>query len=485
MVLDEHKSKMGEHWEFRMPVQTNSKPTLPEGFVVRGATMDDLEAIVDLWNDYWEPLVGVRKINIDDAHALMTMPGFDMCSSTRTVWSPGRKLVGCIIVRDLSSPPVHPDVLGCVYPSFEGQGIGTYLVTWAEERAREAIARVPDGVRVAMHLTTSPEHQPTTRLFEKLGIHAIRYSWFMVADLATAPPEPIWPENIVLSTYKDQPDLRAVFRVIDDAFRDHWGYVDRPEEERFERFQYQLEHDKDFDPSLWFLAMDGDEIAGLAGCSPKTGDDVEMGFVNVLGVRRPWRRRGLGLALLQHAFGEFRRRGKSRVGLGVDADSLTGATRLYQKAGMQVARQLVTYEKELRPGKELGTQSIKNQLGNEAVEKINLGQRFALFDEFWAPKIVGELNGQYIKLAKLKGEFVWHHHEAEDELFLVVKGRLIIKLLGRDIVLEENELCIIPRGVEHKPLAEEETQILLFEPVSTRNTGNVRTEQTIDRQERI
>jgi mannose-6-phosphate isomerase-like protein (cupin superfamily) len=114
------------------------------------------------------------------------------------------------------------------------------------------------------------------------------------------------------------------------------------------------------------------------------------------------------------------------------------------------------------------------------MEKVNLAEKFGLFDEYWSPKIVGELNGQHVKLAKLKGEFIWHHHEAEDELFLVVKGQLVIELREQDVVLEEGEFFIVPRGVEHKPVAEEEVHVLLFEPKSTLNTGNVRNERTVE-----
>jgi len=116
------------------------------------------------------------------------------------------------------------------------------------------------------------------------------------------------------------------------------------------------------------------------------------------------------------------------------------------------------------------------------MEKVNLAGKFGLFQEYWSPKIAGELNDSYLKLAKLKGEFVWHHHEAEDELFLVVKGRLVIKLRDRDISLDEGEFVIIPRGVEHCPIAEEEVHVLLLEPKSTVNTGNVRSERTVGEQ---
>ena len=113
------------------------------------------------------------------------------------------------------------------------------------------------------------------------------------------------------------------------------------------------------------------------------------------------------------------------------------------------------------------------------MEKINLSDKLNLITEYWRPRIAGELNGQQVKLAKLKGEFVWHHHENEDELFLVLKGRLIIKLPSEEVVLNEGEFFIVPRGVEHQPVAQEEVHLLLFEPASTLNTGNIQNERTV------
>jgi mannose-6-phosphate isomerase-like protein (cupin superfamily) len=119
------------------------------------------------------------------------------------------------------------------------------------------------------------------------------------------------------------------------------------------------------------------------------------------------------------------------------------------------------------------------------MEKVNLSEKFGLIGDYWSPKIAGELNGQYVKLAKLKGEFVWHHHENEDELFLVVKGQLTLKFRDKDVILREGEFLIVPRGVEHKPVAHEEAQVLLFEPKSTLNTGNIKGERTVEDLERI
>jgi mannose-6-phosphate isomerase-like protein (cupin superfamily) len=119
------------------------------------------------------------------------------------------------------------------------------------------------------------------------------------------------------------------------------------------------------------------------------------------------------------------------------------------------------------------------RLKEHDMEAVNLVERLGRFNEYWSPKVVGELNDFHVKLVKVQGEFVWHHHEMEDEMFLVVKGRLLIQLRDRDIWLEEGEFTIIPKGVEHKPVAEEEAHVLLLEPKSTLNTGNVVNERTV------
>jgi mannose-6-phosphate isomerase-like protein (cupin superfamily) len=120
-----------------------------------------------------------------------------------------------------------------------------------------------------------------------------------------------------------------------------------------------------------------------------------------------------------------------------------------------------------------------------SVEKVNIREKLALFDEWWKPKIAGELNGQHVKLVKFLGEFVWHHHDEEDELFLVVKGRFRMEFRDGEVWVEEGEFIVVPRGVEHRPVAEEEAHVLLFEPASTLNTGNVRNERTVTELDRI
>ena len=121
----------------------------------------------------------------------------------------------------------------------------------------------------------------------------------------------------------------------------------------------------------------------------------------------------------------------------------------------------------------------------KCIEKVNIAEKFKQIGDDWKPYIVAELNGQYVKLDKLKGAFIWHHHKDEDEMFLVIKGRLRMEFIDKHLWLDEGEFVVVPRGVEHRPVAEKEAHILLFEPASTLNTGNIQNERTLKKLERI
>lgn len=331
---------------------------LPEGYVMRPARLDDIEAAVAMFNAYARRMVGADQFTAEEYRKEWTVPGVNLDTDVRVVVAPDGQVVGCMEVWDLWAPHVRVNLWMRVHPEHEDKGIGESLVRWAEGRARQAIAKAPVGARVSMMTGVQEEDKASLWVFEQAGLQRIRYSWRMVIDMQAAPPKPERPQGIVVRPMRVGQDKRAVLQAVRDAFRDHWGYVELPFEDEYSFWQHHVFSDDDFDPTLWFLAMDGDRIAGISLCRQKADDDPEMGWVNTLGVLRPWRRKGLGLALLRHTFDEFYRRGKRRVGLGVDAQSLTGATRLYEKAGMHVARVYRTYEKELRPGKELSTQAV-------------------------------------------------------------------------------------------------------------------------------
>jgi mycothiol synthase len=195
------------------------------------------------------------------------------------------------------------------------------------------------------------------KLFEKLGYKHLRSSYHMLIEMDAPVPDPMFPEGITLRTYQTEADAEAIYLAVEDSFRDHFGFVEEPLEQGLKRFKH-FWLGEDADKTLLFMAMDGDQVAGINLCREHSFDDPDMGWVGTLGVRRPWRKRGLGLALLRHSFNEFYRRGKRKVGLGVDAQNLTGALRLYEGAGMHVHQTFDQYEKELRPGVEISTQTL-------------------------------------------------------------------------------------------------------------------------------
>jgi mycothiol synthase len=329
------------------------------GYQIRPAQMDDIEAAVDMFNAFSLHTIGAAEVTVDDLRAEWVLPQFDLEKSTRIAVTPEGQIAGYVEVWDIQELPVRIWVWGRVHPEHENRGLGSSLMRWADARARQALNRVPDDLRVVYQAGTLSNYEPACRLFENLGMQLARHFWTMVIDMDGAPSVPAWPEAVKVRSMLPGEE-RAVIQAVRDSFRDHWGYVEQPFEQEFERWQHFMANDKDFDPALWYLAMDGAEIAGVSLCRLKSHEDPEMGWVNVLGVRRPWRKRGLGLALLQHSFAELQQRGQQRVGLGVDASSLTGATRLYEKAGMRVLRQFDNYEKELRPGRDVSTQSVED-----------------------------------------------------------------------------------------------------------------------------
>lgn len=333
------------------------KNSLPEGYCSRPAKMDDLEAAVEMFNIDSRRMVGVDKFLLQETGSEWQAPGFNQETDSQVVLSPEGCLVGYYHVWDLK-PHVTMSCWGRVHPEHTNLGIGSYLLEWAHGRACQGISKAPPEARIVMRCSSIALNQAAQELFKEADMELVRYMLRMVIELDRKPPEPQWPPEIEVHTLRVGQDEWELTKAVIEAFRDHWGFVERPMEEEYEMWMHFIENNDDYDPSLLFLAWDGDQIAGASCCWPFSHDDPDMGWVDELAVRRPWRKQGLGLALLQHTFGEFYARGVKRVGLGVDAQNLTGALRLYEKAGMHSDpnRQYVVYERELRPGVEMRTQ---------------------------------------------------------------------------------------------------------------------------------
>jgi mycothiol synthase len=299
---------------------------LPEGLRARAASPSDLDAAEDI--------VRAEESSVRPASSV---PSHDLGDFWRNANFSG---ASWIVERD--GAPVgfaagiersgESAYWATVRPEIAGLGVSTWLLTRAEERAREAGSAVLRAGCVVENVAAVP-------LFRELGFREARHFFQMQIDFEQAPELPSPPAAIRLTPF-EQEDARTFHATLNEAFAQEWGWHAVP----FEEWRERRLDAGDTDTSLWFVARDSDKIAGVARCETRRDGG---GWIGALGVRKPWRRRGVGRALLLHAFCEFQRRGASYVGLGVDAENPTGATRLYEGAGMRVIKEDVIYEKEL------------------------------------------------------------------------------------------------------------------------------------------
>ena len=296
--------------------------------LVRRPTLDDLDAVVELGNAFERVFLGVESFTpgeiADEWRQL------DLEQDAWLVLVPGGRLAGYATLEDRGERRFLSD--GYVHPELRGLGVGGRLVDLAEERARERGA-------VSVQNTIVSVDEAAVEVLGSRGYRPVRHFYRMAIELGEEAPEPAWPEGIRVEGFRGE-DALAFHEAIEDAWQDHWDYSPRP----FEQFRERLLEGSRHDPTLWTVAWAGDEIAGGTICE---AEHYGMGWVRSLSVRRPWRRAGLGMALLLNTFRQFHERGERQVGLGVDAESPTGATRLYERAGMHVVEDTVIYRKEL------------------------------------------------------------------------------------------------------------------------------------------
>ena len=305
---------------------------MPSELSLRRPSEGDAAAIAAICNDITQELYGEADVNAEEVRTWFRMPGLQMFVAEHD-----GDIVGYGDVRRDDEGSRFPIDLRIPLAA-RGSGVAGALLTAIEDWSR---ANAKPGAVLRGY---APERDSElTETYEQAGYRLIRHSFQMLIELPDELESPEWPDGISVRTFDRERDEQAVYECTEEAFADHWDFHPTPLE-RWRHFQF--EH-ADFDPTLWWLAEDGGELAGACLNAWHFSGDRTFGFVGTLAVRRPWRRRGLGLALLRHSFGDFKQRGATRVGLGVDAENTTGAVRLYERAGMRPVRRSDAYEKPL------------------------------------------------------------------------------------------------------------------------------------------
>lgn len=307
---------------------------------IRPPRAAEAEAIADLFNEISNAAYGAADTTVDEIRLWFTSPGVHPESDVRVAVDTAGRLVG---YGDVSDDGGIGTRILLDLRERAGSGVVGSLLDSLLPRAREYAARAADGTETTLRGYAPSAERSVAELYAARGFEVVRHSYRMAVDLDDEPLAPEWPAGIEVRTFHPKCEEREVYEVVNEAFADTWEYVANP----FEEWRHFMIGAADFDPTLWFLAVEGSEIAGVCLCRPHDFGEPETGWVRVLAVRPAWRRRGIGQALLRHAFRAFRQRGLLRAGLGVDAESTTGALELYARAGMRVVREGALHDRRL------------------------------------------------------------------------------------------------------------------------------------------
>ena len=330
----------------------------PDGFTCRPATTDDAERVAALWNDRSEATRGERPSTPERVLKLWDHPKFDLTTDSLLVFAPDGAPIGYAHVRDVKDPPVDVFAGYSVHPDHDGSDwTWDALFAWAEKEARRVIPKAPPDARIALVAGASDEDEVEQRELERHGFEHSRTFHRMTTGFE-GPAEPaVLPDGIAIRTFKPGSDDEALVAAHREAFAGHYGRLEQPFDADLAEWRHWMRED-DFDPSLWFLAhaIEDGAIAGYCTCYAEAPGDPSRGLIDELGVRPAWRRRGIGRALLLHAFGELAKRGIRGAVLNVDTENESDAPVLYARVGMRSSRANHTYVKELRPGRNLVAQ---------------------------------------------------------------------------------------------------------------------------------
>jgi mycothiol synthase len=318
---------------------------LPAGYIARRPQRDDAPAVAELINACSVADVGLPLVSEEMIGMLWQMPGYDPAADGWLVTTADGTLVG-VGIPYTREPYTQVNALEVVHPDHAAHGLAEWLLEQIEVRAGSYRGMAPAGEELTLMLQSWSGNERLNPLLAQRGYGIARVFKEMQIEFEpdTPQPEVTPPAGITLRAFVRGEDEERTWQADQESFADHWNHHETPLDLWT---QLTIGAQESFDPTLWWLAMDGEQVAGVALCEASAPGQPEFGYVASLGVRRPWRGRGLAKLLLATAFAEFQRRGKRGVTLGVDAESPTGAHRLYERAGMRPVLDMVVFAKVL------------------------------------------------------------------------------------------------------------------------------------------
>jgi len=332
---------------------------LPENFKMRSPKQEEAEKVALMFNRFEMFTEGEKSSTAEVLAKIWKFPGFNLTEDARIIIDGEGNPLGYTAVWNDTKPHVQNFIVQKFDPEYIGSAIEETLMDWAVEKAHSNISKAPDDAQVFIGQTINSILNEKIERLKNRGFSEKRYFWRMGIDLNNKNGEEVeFPEDIEVTTHSARQNLMDIVKCDRKCFSDHWGYTESPLDEEFKEWEYWIKMEPFYDPDYWFLACSGDEIVGMSLCMNGMTIDNQIGYLDSVCVRKDFRKRGIASALLKHSFKELEKAGRDKAYLHVDADSLTGALKLYESVGMKENQRSTKLEMIIREGINYRTEKI-------------------------------------------------------------------------------------------------------------------------------
>ncbi len=331
---------------------------LREGLVMRSPEKTESKKAQILFDKYNMHVSGEKRAKAELIAKIWESPNFDLKENARIIENENEEWLGYSAVWNTEKPHIENRIVIKILPDYLGTDIETVLDEWGAQKSISNISKAPKDAEVLISQSIFDSQKERIQSLKSNGFSEGRYFWRMGIDLDDSINKTDFPEGITVSTFSEKKNLMDIINCDRAAFKDHWGYVESPIDDEIKDWEHWIKTDPFHDPSFWFIAYSGDEIAGLSLCNNGSVQDKNVAYIDTVCVKKEFRKKGIAAALLRHSFSELKKAGRTKANLHVDAASLTGATKLYEGVGMKVNQFTTEMEKIIQEGKSYRTENL-------------------------------------------------------------------------------------------------------------------------------